>query len=428
MQTKNSCQEFTPPWVLRWRTDGDARLRLAVAENLNQGHPIDRTYDLPSYPVNGRAVTDQHAMRRNVIPTVAAHLNGLAEIHPREKVVAHVGNGNLMANAHFVAYLGDRHFYAAGEPIYTRHYTGLVSWRTGCVTVEEILFGQECRRDIVLTIRHGQLCDVTDQVEFVTTGQPLVRGGTATPLEQMAELWYDVRHLLQPIILQLNGATLYLPTAQLQHGLARKALREPVAIEPEASIDADVRVPLTLERWMRLAAEDAAGLTRTMAYLQAQGVLNSDWVAEEAAVYHVACLMQAHLEKALQQARYQVVNTQAPLGEGQARFVNNHLEIYFRKAIYPHNILVTWPDGTAGFVVFPGKSGREGTTLAHAQQFLVETLQVREALLLDNGGDVHLSYRGVPVVGSGEGRAEIRSILALTLPQDAYWDDTVCLA
>src|SRR5439155_6439832 len=102
-----------------------------------------------------------------------------------------------------------------------------------------------------------------------------------------------------------------------------------------------------------------------------------------------------------------------------------HLEMFFQKALYPHNIFVRWADGSCGFVVFPGKSGREGTTLPYAQQFLTEELKVQDAILLDNGGDVRLWYRGQYLVPSSEGREEIRSLLALTTSQGNGYSEAV---
>ena len=64
-------------------------------------------------------------------------------------------------------------------------------------------------------------------------------------------------------------------------------------------------------------------------------------------------------------------------------------------------------------MVFPGKSGREGTTLPDAQHYLADVLGVEDAVLLDNGGDVRLTYRGSELVHSSENRPQIRAMLAL---------------
>jgi hypothetical protein len=119
------------------------------------------------------------------------------------------------------------------------------------------------------------------------------------------------------------------------------------------------------------------------------------------------------LANSLSASGYCLVDTLAPLKEGEACFVNGHIEVFFRKAVYPHNVFVRWADGSCGCVVWPGKSGREGTTLPDAQRYLTEVLGVADAVLLDNGGDVRLTYRGCELVRSSEKRQQIRAMLSL---------------
>ena len=146
---------------------------------------------------------------------------------------------------------------------------------------------------------------------------------------------------------------------------------------------------------------------------------------EPGVLLRVAETTERLLDEALRGADYRLVDSSRPLREGEVRFINGHLEIFFQKALYPHNIFVRWPDSACGFVVFPGKSGREGTTLPHAQQFLTRGLKVEGAILLDSGGDVRLWYRGRYLVPCSEEREEIRSILALTAPKGEWPADVV---
>ena len=50
---------------------------------------------------------------------------------------------------------------------------------------------------------------------------------------------------------------------------------------------------------------------------------------------------------------------------------------------------------------------------------------IMDALLLDNGGDVRLWYRGSYLVGSSEGRSPIRSILVLAGTDAAQGNVTI---
>jgi hypothetical protein len=81
-----------------------------------------------------------------------------------------------------------------------------------------------------------------------------------------------------------------------------------------------------------------------------------------------------------------------------------------------------------GVVVFPGKSGQKGTTLPAAPHYLGEDLGVEDAVLLDNGGDVRLWYRGCVLVPSSEQRPEIRSMLGLFALDGAAASDAVSVS
>lgn len=227
----------TQPRILVWQSGAGLRLRLATHQALNGGHPIDRSLDLPQFLANGRTLINQHDMRRGVVTSVAEHLAQLVVQNPDEDVIAYVGNGNLLANFNFVAWSDGRLYCLADEQIFRQQYTCIVNWTDGRVSVEDLRFGQENGRDLVLQKTVDAMLDITDDVEFVTSGQLLVRNGAAIPPELIAEQWYDTRHLLQPLRIAINGTALFFPNAQFQRGLQRKALHQPVHIQLEAQVD-----------------------------------------------------------------------------------------------------------------------------------------------------------------------------------------------
>jgi exopolysaccharide biosynthesis protein len=231
---------------------------------------------------------------------------------------------------------------------------------------------------------------------------------------------------VQPLRISLNGTALFVPNAQLQQGLLRKALCQPVHVRPEAQVDEETTLPLTASGWLQMTRENPAALLKAASFLWERGLLKDGESIEQATVLlRVAETMERLLDEALKGAGYRLVDNSRPLREGGVRFINGHLEIFFRKALYPHSIFVQWSDGSCGFVVFPGKSGWEGTTLPYAQRFLIEELQAQDAILLDNGGDVRLWYRGQYLVPSSEGREEVRSVLVLTAPRGDRCGDAV---
>lgn len=133
-----------------------------IREELDaQGHPRDA----------GRRIFGDHAMRRDVW-TLAKHL----ALYP--DTIAATGNGNLLANPHFVAWQDGRLYHLAGEPVSTRRYTCLVA-RGHRVSIEPL----------------------TTDCDFATYGQHIVRGGEPVTREQLVAMaadgeFYDLRQLL----------------------------------------------------------------------------------------------------------------------------------------------------------------------------------------------------------------------------------------
>jgi hypothetical protein len=170
--------------------------------------------------------------------------------------------------------------------------------------------------------------------------------------------------------------------------------------------------------------QDSANLTKALDWLAARGI---EALPGEAGVLRVAQRLKRLLMEALTMGGYDLVDGSGPLREGEARFINGHLELFFKKAIYPHNIFFKRADGAWGFALFPGKSGWAGVTLPFAQEFLIRQLGAVDALLVDNGGDVALMWRGHRIVGSSEGRQELRSIFLITVPKGHYGGDAAVL-
>jgi hypothetical protein len=402
------------------------RLRLSVDAAHNGGYPIDREHELPRFNTNGHTLTDQHEMRQGLIKPTQQHLVELRDGYPDEELYAYVGNGNLLANFSFVAWSRGTLYHLADEPVFKRSYTCIVSWKDGRITVEDLWFARENGNVIVLRKTDSTVQDITDEIDFATSGQPLIRQSAALSLEQIAEQWYDTRHLVQPLRLTVNGTSLFFPNAQLQRGLLRKALCQSTHVRLLAEVDDKTTLPLTTSGWRQMVRDDASGFATATAFLKQHKVLGEQEKLEDPGMLlRVAETTERLLDESLKSGGYRLVDSSRPLREGEARFINGHLEIFFKKTLYPHNIFVRWADGSCGFVVFPGKSGREGTTLPSAQQFLTEELKVQEAILLDNGGDVRLWYRGQHLVPSSEEREEFRSILVLTTRKSDWCGDDV---
>ena len=405
------------PWLIVWKPSEDLNLRIAVHDGPST--LIHRENDLPQVVHNGKVLIDPKEMREGVVPTTHELLEQIKKRHNEEEILAFVGNGNLTANYDFVAWIDGRLFFIEDESVFKKLYTCIVVWKRGNITVEDIRFARE--NGDIRVLRHHTPEDITDQVEWATSGQPLVRNGEAIPLHEIAHLFYDARHLISPLRIAFNDAVLFFPQAQLQEGLLRKAVCGPIQVIPEAHVDEETVIPLTVRGWLDMRESNPSQLKSAQKFFRQHGIIKpSQSLCHPKVFLETARLCEQLLIQSLKEAGYEIVDHSLPLKEGQARFINGHLEIYFRKAIYPHNMFVRFKDGRCGFLLFPGKSGREGTTIPFAQWYLTEVLGVEDALLLDNGGDVRLWYRGQYLLPPFNGREEIRSILALTTRRGSW--------
>jgi hypothetical protein len=267
---------ITRPWIVRCQPSDDLRLRFTVHGAHNRCHPIDRDWDVPTFRADDKVLTDQHAMRQGFVQREEEHLAELLNRYPGEQPLLYVGNGNLLANFGFVAWSDGVLYHLAEEPVFKQCYTCLVSWNNGRITVESLWFAEEHGHAIVLQKRDSTVEDITEAINFATSGQPLVLGGAALPLAQIAEQWYDNRQLVGPLCIRLKDVTCFVPNARLQHGLLRKALCQPVHIRPEAEVDADTRIPLTTSGWLHRTKEAPETLATAVAFLKQQGILKED--------------------------------------------------------------------------------------------------------------------------------------------------------
>ena len=300
------------------------RLRLTFDSAHNGGHPIAREWDLPAFHSDGKTLTDQCEMRQGFIKRAEEHRADLAGRYPEEHALVYVGNGNLGANFDFVAWSGGVLYHLADELVFKQPYTCLVSWKDGRITVEDFWFAYENGTVIVLRKMDNTIQDVTEEVSFTTSGQSLVRGGEALPLPHIAEQWYDTRHLVAPLRVTLNGTMLFVPNAQLQHGLLRKALCQPVHIRLEAEINEHTTLPLTTSGWLHAARESSVAFSKATAFLRACGILKEHENPEEPSVLiRLEETAERLLSDALREAGYQLVEHSRPLREGEVRFASS---------------------------------------------------------------------------------------------------------
>ena len=84
---------ITQPWILRWQGH---RLRFSIDARHNLGYPIDRSGEVPHFSANGKNITDQREMRRDLVMPVSEHLAALASGYPGEEPVAYPTHSNSL--------------------------------------------------------------------------------------------------------------------------------------------------------------------------------------------------------------------------------------------------------------------------------------------------------------------------------------------
>jgi len=255
------------------------------------------------------------------------------------KVLGFVGNGDLLMNPWFVAWIEGELFHVKDEPVYRRRapYSSLIVWKDGRVSTENIYFrGGKIKLDDPL----GR--NITKDVVYTTYGQRLMERGRFVPPYEISEQYYDLRHLvLFPFFSDQEG---YLGLNQLEMD---SRMRE----------DALKKLPVKLDF---RADKDRA-------------------------------------RKAMIEKNYQEVAKVEK--EGQFRITEDKIFIIFKSGLFPHNIIGTTDKGRVVSIVVTGWSNTAGLMLDKVGKLLdgikeKHGLNIKDAILLDNGGDVMMHYRG----------------------------------
>jgi len=155
-------------------------------------------------------------------------------------------------------------------------------------------------------------------------------------------------------------------------------------------VDADTALPLSTavgSAWPKKRPEQAGkdrGLLRAHQMLKADETL-----ADIDVLLRVASEVERLLTNALDKADTMSVNVSQAAGRGRGScFLNSHLEIPLSESsLPPEQHLRPLGRRHLWFCGLPmALSGRAGTTLPYAQEFLTGELRFQDALLLDNGG------------------------------------------
>ena len=181
------------------RNDLSLRLELGEIEaaRLNIANR-QRLMSLPGMPRHREATQDEARAVAGCKIVIEEHLRHLgvlnAEGKPQCRAVA-ISNRNLGANHGNIAWQRDADppiFHVAEDPCNYATYSCLTAWRDGHLSLEDLRFDFAAQR-IHLAADDR---DLSGEVEWATFGQRILRAGILTPIEDIIEQFYDMRHVL----------------------------------------------------------------------------------------------------------------------------------------------------------------------------------------------------------------------------------------
>lgn len=346
---------------------------MSIQEELNESVGIKRegNRDYTILHEDGPRVYGAEKIRQGTI-TYKEHLKRFRYRNKRRAVVAFIGNGNLLFNPWFVAWANGKVYRLKDEPFQTRIYSSLIVWkrrRKFPATVGDVKY---IGNRVLLTDRQNEE-EITDKIKFTTFGQRLVKNHKPVEVHGLVNQVYDLRHFLPALYYKTDDGQEYnFGLDQLHKDEKKKMLavkKEPVILKMSIKNDVDeVKV-------------DANKLRRV-----------------------------------LLEADFQEVNSRSEIkNEGQYYISpnGNTITIKYKPNIYPHCIIGTTDEGTVRCIVVTGLSGRAGISIENASK-LAADLDMKDAILLCNGGDVVMKYLDEMVVKSSEERRRLRSLLIFT--------------
>lgn len=307
-------------------------------------------------------------MRQDVW-TIEQHKKHFIHHHPHERIVTWVGNGNLLSNPHFVGFIRGKIYHLRSEEnaFFTSQYPSFVIRKPSYkkrVSIETLVY-KKINHDTRVFSQNGN--DITEEIEYATFGQGLVWKGECLDLKQLTEMageqqFYDLRHLfLFGRILMGNkrwldaGLSAFWHKGKMNREHVKNALQgNPISVRVDQFDENDVR--------------------------EAMGNKGYDEVRE-------------------------------PQQRGEFSLSHNTLKVCLLEGIYPHNMIGIKENGIVLSVAMKGLSNRVGVTIQGAAR-IMKMLGAKDALLIDNGGDVMMNYFGDQILGSAEGeRNRLRSVI-----------------
>jgi hypothetical protein len=325
---------------------------------------------------------------------------------PKKVVIGFVGNGNLLMNRHFVAWINEDTderrglYYVAGEyeswdgkePWSQRTYSSLVIWKDKKTPSVLDLKYEPLERDKEGCLRRVRVFeadrqpkkDIADEIKYATYGQQLIKNGKSTvrskdDLIKMVRNgeFYDLNHLFQFPLLKIGFADDEKMASSIFLGYFEFWDKGKLNVElVEKAINGEVIV------------------------------INLKEVEYDEKFYKSYDEFEESVRKALKKRGYAEV-AKVPSQLGEYAINNKEIKIRYLPGIYCHNAIgITYEGKVLSFQATgpypeglnrPLASGRSSVTILGLAKLMEEIRiqqndSVKDAVLLDNGGDVILNY------------------------------------
>lgn len=157
-----------------------------------------RLMTLPGIPRHRDVTPEEHQGLSACRIPIDAHLRRLGVLDDsgtlRKRAVA-ISNRNLGTNHGNVAWQRGQTpplFHIREDPVDYPSHTCLTTWRSGGVSIEDLRFDRTTAR--VLDAGDGR--DLSDEIEWATFGQRVLHRGCVARVEDIADQFYDIRHVL----------------------------------------------------------------------------------------------------------------------------------------------------------------------------------------------------------------------------------------
>jgi hypothetical protein len=157
----------------------------------------ERLMSLPGIPRHRAPTPSESAGVTECRIEIEEHLRVLGILDatgkPKSRAVA-ISNRNLGMNHGNVAWqraASPRIFRIGEDPCCYGVWSCLTVWRDGHLSIEDLCFDFALQR-----VHAADGRDLSDEIEWATFGQRVLRQGQLTPIEEIIDQFYDLRHVL----------------------------------------------------------------------------------------------------------------------------------------------------------------------------------------------------------------------------------------